>query len=144
MSIELIIQIGTLLSILFGIAAFFWGINSYKRQMHAQVFIEYTKRFEEIMQSFPRNAWMARLNSESALPEPSDELSISVLKYLNLCSEEYYLCKDGYLSKRIWRIWEAELKRTLQTPLFKREWQRLSNEFQAYPEFRSYVNEAQQ
>lgn len=80
MSIELIIQISTLLSILFGITAFFWGINSYQRQMYAQVFIEYTKRFEEIMQSFSRNAWMARLNSDGALPEPSEELSISVIR----------------------------------------------------------------
>lgn len=140
MSLELLIQIGTLLSMVFGVVAFFWGIRSYNRQMNAQVFIEYTKRFDEIMQSF---AWAARLNSDQAALEPNNEVSVSVLRYLNLCSEEYYLRKSGYLSKEVWGIWEAELKRTLRTPLFRQEWLKLSNEFQAYPDFRSYVETTQ-
>lgn len=147
MSIDFIIQIGTLGSIIIGVIAFLWGViwgvTSYTRQMTAQVFLEYTKRYDEIMQSFPPDAWVARPNIESVLPNASPELSISVLRYLNLCSEEYYLCQRGYLSKEIWGIWEAELKRTLRTPLFRREWQELCGEFEAYPAFRSYVEAAQ-
>ncbi len=142
MNLDLLVQIGTLLSIVFGVAAFFWGIRSYNRQMNAQVFMEYTKRFDEIMQSFP-SGWAGRLGSDQVPPEPSNAVSTSVLRYLNLCSEEYYLLKSGYLSKKVWGIWEAELKRALRTPLLRREWQKLSREFQEYPDFCSYVETAQ-
>jgi hypothetical protein len=89
--------------------------------MNAQLFLEFTKRFEEVMQSFPKNTWPSRLNIEGKPPQKSKALSLSVLRYLNLCSEEYYLCQKGWLYKKTWEIWERELIRTLRTPLFLRE-----------------------
>ena len=143
MNFELIIQLATLISVIVGIATLSFAIRSYQRQMNAQVFIEYTGRFEQIMQSFPHSAWAARLNLEKALPEPSDELSLCVLRYLNLCSEEYYLRRRGYLAKEVWGIWERELQRTLKCPLFVREWKKLVGEFESYEDFRRYVEKAQ-
>jgi hypothetical protein len=90
MSLEAGVQYGTLFSIFVGTFAFCWGVRSYNRQMNTQVFLTYTQRFEQIMESFPKDAWMVRLDLDK-LPEPSPELSKSVLKYLNLCSEEYHL-----------------------------------------------------
>jgi hypothetical protein len=111
--------------------------------MNSQVFIDYTGRFEQIMQSFPRGSWKSRLDLNSEPAESSDELSLSALKYLNLCAEEYYLYRKGYLDKNVWKIWESELKRTLQSPLFKREWIILVTEFESYPEFQKFVSEVQ-
>jgi hypothetical protein len=108
-----------------------------------QVFLEYTKRYADIMNMFPSNGRNARLDLFAEPPPVSDELSLSVLRYLNLCSEEFYLCKEKYLSSRVWRIWEAELKRTLGSPLVVREWARLRKQFQTYPEFWEYVEEIQ-
>jgi hypothetical protein len=121
----------------------FWGIKTYRDQMNAQLFLEFTKRFEEVMESFPKNAWSTRLNSEGIPPRKSKELSLSVLRYLNLCSEEYYLYKKRWLHKEIWEIWEDELIRTLQTPLFIREWETLASEFESYPKFKEYIDEVQ-
>jgi hypothetical protein len=143
MNLDTFLQIATLISILFGIFAFFYGVKSYKNQMNVQVFLQYTERYEEIMKSFPKNAWSARLNSDLALPEPTEELSLCVLRYLNICSEEYYLYREKYLSKKVWDIWKDELVRTLRTPLFLREWKKLVDEFDAYPEFQSFVKSAQ-
>jgi hypothetical protein len=134
-------QVGTSISILLGVVTFVFGVRVYKRQMNAQLFVEYTGRFEEIMKSFPENSWTARLNAAN-LPDPSEALSLSVLKHLNLCSEEFYLFKRRYLSADVWRIWEGEIKRTLATPLFVREWRTLKTEFASYPEFRSFVEKA--
>jgi hypothetical protein len=133
----------TVISVLIALGAFIWGIVSYRNQIHAQLFLEFTKRFEEVMQSFPKNAWSARLDIDGTLPTKSKELSLSVLRYLNLCGEEYYLYKKGWMNKGIWKIWEAELIRTLQTPLFIREWKNLSREFEAYPAFKEYVDKIQ-
>jgi hypothetical protein len=133
----------TVASILVAAAALLWGVKSYRDQMNAQLFLEFTKRFEEVMQSFPKNTWPSRLNIEGKPPPKSKALSLSALRYLNLCSEEYYLRQKDWLYKETWEIWERELIRTLQTPLFRREWKTLSNEFESYPEFKEYVDNAQ-
>jgi hypothetical protein len=91
----------TLISILVATGAFLSGVAAYKNQMNAQLFLEFTKRFEEVMQSFPKNTWSSRLHIEGKPPPKSKALSLSVLRYLNLCSEEYYLYKNSLLDKRI-------------------------------------------
>jgi len=133
----------TVVSTLVALVAFLWGVKSYRDQMNAQLFLEFTKRFEEVMQSFPKNIWSTRLDIDGKPPAKSKALSLSVLRYLNLCSEEYYLFKKRWLYKETWKIWEGELIRTLQTPLFRREWKGLSGEFEAYPAFKEYVDKIQ-
>jgi hypothetical protein len=137
--LDAVIKILTLVSIAIGIFAFFRGILTYNKQMNAQVFLQYAKRYDEIMNSFPKNATLARINSGKALPRPSGELTICVLRYLNLCSEEFHLYDTKYLSKKVWDIWADEIVRTLRTPLFRREWTKLFNEFDAYPKFQAFV-----
>src|SRR5687768_4325484 len=102
-----------LVSVIIATVTFIWGVRSYRDQMNAQLFLEFTKRFEEVMQSFPKNLWSTRLAIEGKPPAKSKALSLSVLRYLNLSSEEYYLRQKGWLYKETWEIWERELKRTL-------------------------------
>ncbi len=91
------------------------------------------------MDSFPGDARFYRLNSDKDLPQESTELKIAVLKYINLCSEEYYLRETGLLSKKVWNMWKDELERTLQSNLVKREWLKVKIEFESYPKFQNYV-----
>ena len=140
MNIELATQIGSLLSVLLGI---YLGIRTYKRQSNAQIFIEYTGRYEKIMEFFPPQAISVRLDSAGSPPEESQELTLAALKYINLCSEEFYLYTRKYLKKEVWLIWEEELKRTLSSPLYCREWPKLKVEFEAFPEFLTYVENIQ-
>lgn len=144
MNIELAIQFGALISVGVGIVGLILGIKVYKRQSNAQIFLEYTGRYEKIMGSFPSDALTSRLNSEGAPPEESEELTLAALKYLNLCSEEFYLWKGKYLSKDIWHIWEAEPKRTLSSPLYCREWPKLKVEFESFPKLLTYIDTIQQ
>jgi hypothetical protein len=115
----------------------------YRNQTNAQVFLEYTKRYEEIMSALPIAARVARTDSDSALPDATPELTFQILRYLNLCAEEFYLMQRGYLAREIWSIWDAELTRTLRTPLLMREWEKLRNEFSSYPAFQNYVRDLQ-
>jgi hypothetical protein len=134
---------GTALSATFAAVSIFLAYLVYRRQCNVQVFLEYTKRYAEIMNSFPSHGREARLELFGDPPAESPELSLSVLRYLNLCSEEFYLRQKKYLSVHVWRIWEAELNRTLRSALVVREWRRLSREFQSYPEFLAYVEGVQ-
>jgi hypothetical protein len=143
MTLEFVTRIGTLISFATGIWGIILGVIIYRRQSNALIFLKYTERYEKVMESFPPNTFSARLNSDGEMPEESDELTIAALKYLNLCSEEFYLYRRKYLSKDIWQIWESELKRTIRSPLYCREWSTLKKEFEAYPEFLGYVDEIQ-
>jgi hypothetical protein len=61
-------------------------INSYRRQMNVQILMKYTERYGRILYQFPLETLAARFDTKSSPPE-SPELTMSVLKYLNLCSE---------------------------------------------------------
>lgn len=143
MSLQVAAAVGTCVSALAGAGTIFVAFHTYKRQVNANLFVKYTSRYKQVMDAFPTAARQARLDVDGPPPDSSEELSLAVLRYLNLCSEEYYLCESGYLSRDVWEIWESELHRTLSSPLLVREWQELRSEFSAYPEFRDYVDQVQ-
>lgn len=137
--LEVFIRLGTLVSVMVGVATLVVSAYRFKRQINVQVFIEYTKRFDQVLYSFPAGAWCARTSHEAELPDESPALSVACLRYLNLCAEELYLRRRRYLKDRVWRIWEAELARTLGSRLFVREWKSLRGQFDTYPEFQDWV-----
>ena len=140
MGVEIVLQVAALIvAIVATTIGFAWGFFVYKRQANAQVFLEYTKRYNEIMDSFPSDALQSRFRLADELPVVDDKLTLVVLRYLNLCSEEFYLWKEKILDKKIWQIWEDEMKRTLRKPLYRREWETLKGEFSSYEEFSCYV-----
>lgn len=141
-TLQLAIQSATLVSLILGFLGLINTINSYRRQMNVQILMKYTERYERILDQFPHDALTARFNAK-ILPPASEQLTLCVLKYLNLCSEEFYLTKHGYLSPSLWRIWEGDLKRIIRSPLLQREWPALRTEFLSHKEFLDYVEDTQ-
>lgn len=140
MTLQSVVQLVGLVSVAFSI----WlSLKNYRRQKTVEMVMKYAERYEKIMDAFPREAFRFRFNLETELPPRSDNLTLAVLKYLNLCWEEYYLYKRGYLAKDVWRIWEEELMRMLQSQLFRREWEVLKDEFKSDPAFMHFVDEIQ-
>jgi hypothetical protein len=143
-------DIATLITSIFGLIALIvaiWTIKKnsdlHRRQMNAEVFMKYAERYEQIMSGFPHDAFRARFSMSEELPSSSPELTLAVLRYLNLSSEEFYLWQKKYVDDEVWEIWEHELIRILKSPLFRREWRELGSEFQSYPEFLAFVNQSQ-
>lgn len=143
MNLELAVQIATVISLLLTAGALVFGIWSFCKQMNSQIYLAYTQRYEAIMGSFPPGAMESRLKLGETLPQRSEALSICILRYLNLCSEEFFLYRKGFLSKRIWAVWQPEIERTLRSPVLRREWERLRIEFRAYPDFFNFVEKVQ-
>jgi hypothetical protein len=134
------IQLATLVSVIVGFASLLITINNYRRQMTVQILMKYTERYEHIMSQFPPDAFITRFNS-SKLPGQDPALTVCILRYLNLCAEEYYLTKNGYLANDLWHIWEGDLKRMLRSSLLRREWPTLRHEFESHIEFLEYVEQ---
>jgi hypothetical protein len=141
-TLPLLIQIATLLSVAIGFLSLINTVKSYREQMNMQILMKYAERYEHILGQFPSDALAARFDN-TILPVESPELKLCVLKYLNLCSEEYYLTNHKYLAKSLWLIWEGDLKRILASPLFQREWPSLRSEFVSHPDFLAYVERVQ-
>lgn len=120
---------------------FVW--RNFKRQMNANTVMKYAERYEKVMDLLPPDARRVRFNLDEVLPPESEQTTMAALKYLNLCSEEFYLRKKGYLDKDVWSIWEGELKRTLRSRLFLREWEKLRDEFDSHSAFQDFVDEVQ-
>ncbi len=141
-SLSVVIQIATLISLVGGFLGVIYTINNYRRQMNAQILMQYTERYERILDRFPPEALEARFDAK-ALPPESPQLRLCVLKYLNLCAEEYYLRKHGYLAESVWRIWEGDLNRIVGSPLLQREWPSLRTEFVSHQDFLEFVERIQ-
>jgi hypothetical protein len=119
-----------------------YTIKNVRRQINAEILMKYTERYEHILEKFPEDALFGRFDLQ-ALPPQSLQLTLCLLQYLNLCSEEYYLWKHGYLAKTVWAVWEGDLKRMIASPLLQREWPRLRAEYLSHPDFMEYVERIQ-
>jgi len=139
---ELIVRSMTFVSIAIAAISLFRSSKYARRQWNFNAFTHYTKRYDDIMSSFPDGAYMLRFDLDQPV-KSNEDVRLAVLKYLNMTSEEYYLWRDGYLDDQVWKIWLPEIKRTLRTPLFVREWGTLKREFHSYPDFARFVDEAQ-
>ena len=142
-NLSIVIQSATLFSVIVGFVTLINTARLARRQTNMQILMKYSERYDKILDEFPENAWIARFDS-NRLPPSSEKLTLCILKYLNLCSEELYLHEDGYLADDIWRIWESDLRKMIASPLVRREWLLLRPEFESDQRFLKYVESVQE
>lgn len=137
-TIQSIVNYGTLFTLILGVLSLVMGTLIYRRQMNAQVFFEIASGYRDLQQAFPR-ILRARLQPGQDLPEPSEEATICVLRYLLVVFFAFALHRRKYLSNDLWTILQTEHERTFATALFAREWEIVKGEFEIYPRFTAYV-----
>ena len=130
-------QVGTLL---LGCLGVWVAMFNQRRQLNAQMFIEVSGRFQELLRMFPTEAWLANRNSSQPLPPPSREITDCTLYCLQLIADVYHVHQGGYISNALWSAWEREIKHILDGRLFRREWEKLAVEFSHNEDFLHYIN----
>src|SRR5271166_3246452 len=130
-------QVGTLVIVSVGICV---ALINQRRQLNAQMFIEFSGRFQEILRLFPTQAWLANRNPSQPLPPSSQELTDCTLYCIQFISDAYHLHKGASVSNKIWRLWEREIQGRLSGPVFQREWAGVAAEFAHDQEFLQYIN----
>jgi len=136
-------QIGTLAQIgplVVGAVAIWVALMNQRRQLNAQMFIEFSARFQELLRLFPTEAWLANLNPSRPMPPRSQDVRDCTLYCIQLVADVYHLHQAGYITKRLWLLWEREIKHTLTGPVFRREWEGISAEFANNPDFFRYIS----
>jgi hypothetical protein len=116
------------------------ALQNQRRQLNAQMFIEFSARFQELLRLFPTDAWLANLNPSRPMPARSQDVRDCTLYCIQLIADVYHLHQAGYVSKRLWLLYEREIKRTLSGPVFQREWDDVSAEFTNNPDFFRYIS----
>jgi hypothetical protein len=140
MLLDNLVQLGQVGTIVIGSLGLFVALRNQRRQLNAQMFIEFSGRFQKLFRLFPTEAWLANRNPSRPLPPPSQELTDCTLYCIQFVADVYILHKVGYISNNLWILWEREIKQTLQGPLFRREWKGVEAEFAHNPEFLQYIN----
>lgn len=142
-TVQLMLQYATLGTLITGVVSLVVWARIYRRQVNAQIFIEVSSRYVNMLRSFPPEVWAARFNNAQPLPAASLELTAGVLEYFSILVFVYVLRRRRYLANDLWRVLQAEHERTVTSALFAREWQTVKGEFEMYPNFVAYVDSLQ-
>jgi len=132
------IQLAQLSTILVGSLGIAVAMRSHRRQMNAQMFIEFSARFQSVLRAMPTEAWTGD-DGRRALPPPSEEMTRLSLQWFHLIGILYHLHKTGYISRDLWRPSQLGIKRMLEHPLFQREWLAVEPAFSHLPEYCRYI-----
>ena len=143
------IQISNILSILALFASFFsiWLHNQgFRKQLLVANMSNYTRRYQEIVESLPADVLHKEFNLESLDEVEQYKILRSMWFYFDLCYEEYILYYElNLIDKKLWRIWENNMKSAFSRPVFYQGWKKIlersSYSEKSYEKFYNFVDE---
>jgi hypothetical protein len=140
MKIDMLVQVGQIGTLLIGFVGIFVALLNQRRQLNAQMFVEFSGRFQQLIRLFPTEAWLANHNPSQPLPPSSPELTDCTLYCLQFVADVYLLRRNGYISKNLWELWDRGIQRTLTGPVFRREWEHVAPHFAHHADYFQYMN----
>jgi hypothetical protein len=139
MTAGLFALLGNAGTIAIGSVGIYVGLRNQHRQLNAQLFIEFSRRFQDLLRLFPTEAWLANHNPSQPMPPSSQELTECTLYAMQFVADVYHLHRGGYIAKSLWKLWELQIRKTLSGRVFQREWERIASEFAYSPSFVEYI-----
>ena len=133
-----IIQYATLLSLLMGGLGVVVAVLNHREQVKTQIFLAMSAQYDELLKNSSAAFWLS-VPVGTELPERTDDLTISMLRFCTLVSLTYLLFCERRIPKRMWELMLRSAERRFRSPLFMREWEHLRTEFESFPEFVALV-----
>lgn len=117
--------------------------HSTRKQLKLQNFIEFTKRYQEIILNFPEGINQSDIEID-LLEAPEYQRTMRCMRaYLDLCFEEYTLHKKGFIDSDLWEIWEGGMKTAFSKPAFTQAWSTIRKDTEYGYEFEKFADEIQ-
>jgi hypothetical protein len=146
-----ITQVAIALLTLISIAIIFFfnrsQIRQLKKQFSIQIdqikqgyFADYTKRYQEIILHFPEN--INTNDFDLNIEANKDQIMRYLRVYFDLCSEEFFLHRNGYIDDKVWKEWEAGMVFAFNKPAFIQAWEVIKTDTGFYTEFGDFVDAA--
>ena len=138
MHIGHILQYAALLFFLMGGLGLVVAVIIHRAQVKTQIFLAMSARYDELLKNSSAEFWLS-VPPGTELPERTDELIVSMLRFCTLVSLTYLLFLEHSIPQRMWELMLRSAERRFRSPLFMREWEQLRTEFEAFPEFVTLV-----
>lgn len=122
------IQMGILLVAVIAIVFSLWQDN---RQRRFRFFIEYTRRYQELVIYTPINLEELTLNHE--------KVKTCMRLYFDLCSEEFYMHSHGVIKNDVWNLWVDGMRISMHHPTYKAAWELFKSQYDS-KEFIHFMN----
>jgi hypothetical protein len=122
--------------------ALYYTVKSFKQQLQLNFFAEYTKRYQEIILNFPESINEQDFRFDSLAADVRAKTLRYMRAYFDLCSEEYFLKRQGHIDDQTWKEWEMGMKFAFSKPAFQQAWAILNIDTIYYGEFSKFVNES--
>lgn len=130
----------TFITAIVAIVALILQSRSTRKQIKLQNFIEYTKRYQEILLHFPENVNETDFSFEKMDKIERDKTLRYMRAYYDLCFEEFMLHKKGFIDNDLWEIWKSGMKFAFSKTAFKKAWSIIKQDTSFSPEFEQFVN----
>ncbi|UOE81543.1 hypothetical protein LTQ03_20755 [Vibrio splendidus] len=92
------------------------------QQLKLQNYMEYTKRYQEIILNFPESVNESSFKLSDLDQEVRDKTMRYMRVYFDLCFEEYDLQTRNMIDKDMWLVWEGGMKFAFSKPAFIQGW----------------------
>jgi hypothetical protein len=139
--LELLTLIVSAIATLITAAALYVTVNSFKKQLQLQFFSDYTKRYQEIILNLPESINEKSFDINKLDKEIKDKTLRYMRAYFDLCSEEYFLWKNGHIDDSAWQEWKSGIRFAFTKPAFKQAWEILRKDTIYYGDFTRLVGE---
>lgn len=122
--------------------ALIFTIGSFKKQMQLNFFADYTKRYQDVILGFPETINEPNFKLNKLSLQKRDKTLRHMRAYFDLCSEEYFLWRNGNLGDDVWKEWEIGIRFALSKPAFQQGWKTLRKDTIYQGEFAKFVESA--
>lgn len=119
-AISLVGVLVTLGGVVVAVCAILAQGRALRRQLCAQTFAEYTRRYQEILSRVPPELLAGDDRPELA-EHYRDRLPL-LRAYFDLCFEEYYLHAAGFIDEDLWALWRGGMEYAFARPFIGRGW----------------------
>ena len=124
---EVLLMLSALIPLIIAVITLIHNAVQARKQYKLDFFKEFTHRYQEIL-----------LASDG---EQMDSRGIPkrIVMYFNLCSEEFYLHRQGYILPDVWNFWKEGMRSCLSSSDYQSAWVVCGADYNA--EFKSYIDE---
>jgi len=131
--IQLVIMLAT-------VAALFFTVRNFRKQLQLTFFAEYTRRYQEIVLNFPVSINEKDFDFDKLDTKERDKTLRYMRVYFDLCSEEYYLWKSRHIDDKTWKEWESGIKYAFSKTSFRNGWEKITMDTKYYKDFSIFVS----
>ncbi len=139
--IQVVIATGTVIAAIVAIIMAIITTKSFTKQLKLNFFADYTKRYQEITLNFPENINEKEFDFEKLEPEIKAKTLRYMRAYFDLCSEEYFLWKNGNIDDKVWKEWKSGIEYAVSKTAFQKGWKDYINISTIYyKDFTKFIN----